>query len=78
MTKYRIDMNRNAIKSNLGIIVAIILSMITVPLGFRVATWYSGKTQDVNNVRSGSILARFWSPAVVLCCLLIITLVRII
>lgn len=58
--------------------VAIILSMITVPLGFRAATWYTEKTEGIISERSGSILARLWSPAVVICCLLIITLFRII
>ena len=58
--------------------VAIILSMITVPLGFRAATWYTETVQGINGERSGSLLVRLWSPAVVLCCLLIITLVRII
>ncbi len=57
--------------------VAIILSMISVPLGFRAATWYSEK-KDINGERSATLFARLWSPAVVLCCLLIITLVRII
>ena len=58
--------------------VAIILSMITVPLGFSAATRYSEKIQGMNGERPGTILARLWSPAVVICCLLIITLVRII
>jgi hypothetical protein len=58
--------------------VAIILSMITVPLGFRAAIWYTEKIQAINSEGSGSLLARLWSPAVVICCLLIITLVRII
>ena len=58
--------------------VAIILSMITVPLGFRAATWYSERSQGLSALQSGSLLARFWSPAVAVCCLLIITLVRII
>ena len=58
--------------------VAIILSMITVPLGFRAGTWYTEKIRDNNSGEPVSLLARLWSPAVVICCLLIITLVRII
>jgi len=58
--------------------VAIILSMITVPLGFKAATWYTERSQGLSALQSGSLLARFWSPAVVICCLLIITLARII
>jgi len=56
--------------------VAIFIAMITVPLGFIAARWY---TKGINpEIRSSSLLARLWSPAVVICCLLIITLIRII
>jgi len=58
--------------------VAIILAMITVPLGFRAASWYTEKTRSINGEGAIGLLARLWSPAVVICCLLIITLVRII
>jgi len=58
--------------------VAIILSMMTVPLGFTAATWYSRVIQGARSERPATLMAKIWSPAVVLCCLLIITLVRII
>jgi len=57
--------------------VAIVISMITVPLGYRAALWYTGKSLDENRIQP-SILSRLWSPAVLVCCILIITLVRII
>jgi len=57
--------------------VAIVISMITVPLGSRAALWYTGKSLDENRIQP-SILSRLWSPAVLVCCILIITLVRII
>ncbi len=58
--------------------VAIILSMITVPLGYRIAMWYAEKTQGLLNGQSAGFMARYWSPAVVLTCLIIVTLARII
>lgn len=58
--------------------VAIILSMITVPLGYRVALWYAEKTQGLLRGQSAGFMARYWSPAVVLTCLIIVTLARII
>ncbi|MCK4748122.1 MAG: hypothetical protein KAT15_13830 [Bacteroidales bacterium] len=58
--------------------VAILLSMITVPLGFKTATWYNSNIQGLHSDQPVTRLARLWSPAVVVCCLLIITLVRII
>ncbi len=57
--------------------VAIILSTITVPLGYRVSLWYSREFQGESSGRPTTILTRLWSPAVVICCLLIITLARI-
>jgi len=57
--------------------VAILISMITVPLGYRAAIWYTGKSHDENSLQL-SLLSRLWSPAVLVCCILIITLVRII
>jgi len=56
---------------------AIILSMITVPLGYRVALWYNREFQGESPDKPAAILSRLWSPAVVVCCLLIITLARI-
>jgi len=57
--------------------VAIVISMITVPLGYRAALWYTGNAQDENTIQP-SFLSRLWSPAVLVCCILIITLIRII
>jgi hypothetical protein len=58
--------------------VAIIISMLTVPLGYMASKWYTNRIL-VNQVSGpGSLLARLWSPAILLCCLLIITLIRII
>lgn len=57
--------------------VAIVISMITVPLGFRAADWYTGRARDAERVQP-SLLSSIWSPAVLLCCVLIITLIRII
>lgn len=58
--------------------VAVILSMATVPLGFRAAARYSGVVGENLPAHSSSIVVRFWSPAVVVCCLIIVTLIRII
>jgi len=57
--------------------VAIIISMITVPLGFTAAGWYTKLILD-QETKQVSLLARLWSPVIVICCLLIITLIRII
>lgn len=57
--------------------VAIILSMITVPLGFRAATWYTREFRGEASGPTVTLMARLWSPAVVVCCLLIIMLARI-
>lgn len=56
--------------------VAIILSMITVPLGFFAAERYSGYISENRREQPGSLLARLWSPLVVIGCLLIITIAR--
>ena len=56
--------------------VAIVISMITVPLGYLAAGWYTGKISSTNSAHPATLLARIWSPAVVICCILIITLVR--
>ena len=58
--------------------VAIVISMITVPLGFKAAGWYTQSALQNQTISSASFLARMWSPAVVICCLLIMTLIRII
>jgi hypothetical protein len=58
--------------------VAIVISMITVPLGYLAAGWYTGKISATNRAHPATLLVRIWSPAVVICCILIITLVRII
>lgn len=57
---------------------AILISMLTVPLGFKAAGWYTRTNPQNQNPSHASFLARLWSPAVALCCLLIITLIRII
>ena len=57
---------------------AILISMFTVPLGYKAAGWYTGVAQDRQTAHPVSLLARFWSPAIIICCLLIITLIRII
>jgi len=58
--------------------VAIVISMITVPLGFKAAGWYTQSTLQNQSISSATFMARVWSPAVVICCLLIVTLIRII
>ncbi len=58
--------------------VAIVISMITVPLGFKAAGWYTQSAIQNQSLSSASLLARVWSPAVVICCLIIVTLIRII
>jgi hypothetical protein len=57
--------------------VAIAISMISVPLGYLAALWYTGKSQEENRLQP-SLLSRLWSPAVLVSCILIITLIRII
>lgn len=57
--------------------VAIAISMLTVPLGYRAACWYSGIAMEPNQTHP-SFLARLWSPALMVSCLLIIILIRII
>ncbi|MCK4879033.1 MAG: hypothetical protein KAS82_00185 [Bacteroidales bacterium] len=57
--------------------VAIVISMITVPLGYLAAGWYTGKIREENRIQT-SLLSRLWSPAVLICSILIITLIRII
>ncbi len=58
--------------------VAIALAMITVPLGYRAALWYERNSAGSNPGIFPGLLRRFWSPAVVAGCILIIVLVRII
>jgi hypothetical protein len=58
--------------------VAIVISMITVPLGFKAAGWYTQSTLQNQSTSPASLMARVWSPAVVICCLIIVTLIRII
>jgi hypothetical protein len=58
--------------------VAILLSLVTVPLGFKAAAWYSGAVEKNLLANPSSFVVRFWSPAVVVCCLIIVTLIRII
>jgi hypothetical protein len=57
--------------------VAILISMVTVPLGFNVAHWYTRSTERTPSISQSSWLARYWSPAVIVSCLLIITLARL-
>ncbi len=58
--------------------VTIVISMITVPLGYKAASWYTHVFLNNQTMYPASFMARVWSPAVVICCLLIITLIRII
>jgi hypothetical protein len=57
--------------------VAIVLSMITVPLGYLAATFYLKVIREKNPVLQHSFLHRIWSPAVMIGCLLLIALFRI-
>lgn len=57
--------------------VAIVISMITVPLGYLAAGWYTGRVMEKNQTHP-SLLARLWSPALLVSCILIIVLIRII
>ncbi len=58
--------------------VAILISMLTVPLGFKAASWYTQSALQNPSTSPASLMARVWSPAVVICCLIIVTLIRII
>lgn len=53
-------------------------SAIKPYLAIIVAVGYTGKISASNSVHPASLLARLWSPAVVISCILIVTLVRII
>jgi hypothetical protein len=54
--------------------VTILISMVTVPLGYRAALWYRSLDPD----QSPAWLHRIWSPAVLAGCVLIMILVRVI
>ena len=56
--------------------VAIFISMVTVPLGYRAALWYRHRASDPEH--RSVWLQRIWSPAVLAVCVLIMILVRII
>jgi hypothetical protein len=58
--------------------VAMIIAMCTVPLGFFAAEKYSGYIAGSGREKPASLPARLWAPAVVICCLLIVTIARII
>jgi len=57
--------------------VAIAISMITVPLGYLAAGWYTGRVME-NIQTHPSLLTRLWSPALLITCILIIAMIRII
>ena len=57
--------------------VAIIISMITVPLGYFVAERYAGRVGS-HTGKQRSLLVRLWSPLVMISSLLIIALARMI
>jgi hypothetical protein len=58
--------------------VAIAIAMVTVPLGYRAASWYNGEERQMNQVQPSNFLTRLWSPAVFLGCVLVVVLVRLI
>ena len=60
----------------LGAGAAIIVTAM-FPLGYLTAGWYTVKIREENRIQT-SLLSRLWSPAVLICSILIITLVRII
>jgi len=57
--------------------VAILISMLTVPLGYQAAVRYAGRAREKSSLKT-SLISSLWSPAIVICCILIITLIRII
>jgi len=58
--------------------VAILLSMVTVPLGFGAALWYNRIGQNRRSFQPYSVYWRILSPLVIIGCVLVIVLVRII
>ncbi|HER07793.1 MAG TPA: hypothetical protein ENO20_02680 [Bacteroides sp.] len=58
--------------------VAMIIAMSTVPLGYFAARRYADYMSGSRHERTRPVLARLWAPAVVIGCLLIVTIVRLI
>ncbi len=58
--------------------VTIGISMITVPLGYRLAQWYTTKQSTSPGTHTSSLLSRLWPAAVLISSVLIITLARLI
>lgn len=58
--------------------VAIVIAMCTVPLGYYAAMRYAESISAGNLGTRAPVLARLWAPAVVVCCLLIVTIARLI
>ena len=58
--------------------IAMVIAMLTVPLGYRAAAWYQSEDRRIIQTRPFTILSRLWSPAVFIACVVIIVMVRII
>jgi hypothetical protein len=58
--------------------IAVVLAMIMVPLGFRVASWYHDKNRRTYRIQISPVFNRLWSPAVFIVCVIIMIVVRII
>lgn len=58
--------------------VAMVLAMIMVPLGFRVASWYHDENRPAYRIQISPIFNRLWSPALFIVCVMIMIVVRII
>jgi len=56
--------------------VAMVLAMITVPLGFRAASWYYSENRRIHQLETSRVLYRIWSPAVFMVCVMIMIVVR--
>lgn len=58
--------------------VAMIIGMVTVPLGFRAASLFHSEKHQDGQLQPSTLLTRLWSPAVFIGCVVIIVMVRII
>jgi hypothetical protein len=58
--------------------IAILLAMITVPLGFRAATWLEQEGIQAGRIYAFRQFNRLWSPALLVSCLIIIIVVRLV
>ncbi len=57
---------------------AILIGMITVPLGHRTALWLSGEANPLKQEGSLSLRAGLWSPTVFIACIIIMVATRMI